>query len=313
MADVITVGEILVEIMREKMGLGLSKPGKFLGPFPSGAPAIFTDAVVRLGTSARIVGGVANDEFGKCILNRLEEDGVDTKYIREVDYPSTGTAFVSYFSDGSRKFIYHMENSAAGIITEEDIKEKFVKNAKALHLSGSAIAMSKNMRSACKKAIEIAKDSGTIVSFDPNIRPALLKNSEIETVFSFAKESSDLLIPSTEELETITGENIEENAVKKLLENSKLVALKDGGKGCRLYTKDEKVETDAFEVEEVDPTGAGDAFSAGIVVGWLENKNLKELSVFSNAVGANAVTKMGPMEGLAWREDIDLMVEEKRK
>lgn len=309
MTEVVTVGEILVEIMRKKVDQGLEKPDGFVGPFPSGAPAIFTDAVRRLGVDSSIIGGVGNDEFGNCVLNRLKEDGVDITGIKKVNYPPTGTAFVSYFSDGSRKFLYHMENSAAGTIGREDVERSFVKNAGALHLSGSALAMGRKMRKACKKALDIADKSGLLISFDPNIRATLLKKSEIEEVFSFAKKSADILTPSTEELETITGSKDEDKAAKELLKNSSLVAVKDGGNGCRLYTDKDSVGSGAYEVEEVDSTGAGDAFSAGIVVGWLEGMELRKLSLFANAVGGKAVTEKGPMEGLAWREEIEEMIE----
>lgn len=311
MPKVVTIGELLVEIMRESVDRGLKEIGTFVGPFPSGAPAIFIDQVKRLGTDAGIIGGVGNDDFGNCILDRLDEDGVNTSKIKKLDYPSTGTAFVSYFSDGSRKFIYHMENSAAGTIGPKDVNENLLRDAEVLHVSGSALAMDKGMRSALKKSLDIAKNSGTTISFDPNVRESLLKNSDVKDVLSLAIDCSDILIPSKEELSSISGTNDEIKGAEKLLEQSSLVAVKAGGEGCRLYTSEEETSAEAFEVEEIDPTGAGDAFSAGIVIGWLENMNLKDLSVFANAVGAKAVTKMGPMEGLAWRNEIEKMLSEK--
>ena len=91
------------------------------------------------------------------------------------------------------------------------------------------------------------------------------------------------------------------------------VAVKNGKERCRIYTKDKKVEARSFDVKEVDPTGAGDAFSAGMVVGWLEGMNLEKLAIFANAVGGRAVTAKGPMEGLAWRSEIDKMVNKEYK
>ena len=99
---VITLGEILVEVMRPRAGMPLSKTGSFAGPFPSGAPAIFIDAVARLGHGAAIVGAVGRDGFGENVLQRLEANGVCTALIDEVADLPTATAHVSYDHDGSR-------------------------------------------------------------------------------------------------------------------------------------------------------------------------------------------------------------------
>lgn len=87
--------------------------GTFKGPYPSGAPAIFIDTVARLGHSAGILGGVGKDDFGTCLLGRLKGDGVDVSHVIESDTCATGAAFVTYFADGSRKFIFHMGNTPA--------------------------------------------------------------------------------------------------------------------------------------------------------------------------------------------------------
>src|SRR5215472_1260234 len=76
MSDVLTVGELLAEFMAERVGQTFSEPGTFLGPYPSGAPAIFVDQVAKTGTSAAMVGWVGEDGFGDLILNRLSGDGV---------------------------------------------------------------------------------------------------------------------------------------------------------------------------------------------------------------------------------------------
>ena len=77
MCDVWAMGELLVEVMRPQAGLSLAETGPLVGPFPSGAPGIFIDAVARLGHSAAIVSGVGDDDFGRCILQRLRRDGVE--------------------------------------------------------------------------------------------------------------------------------------------------------------------------------------------------------------------------------------------
>lgn len=307
---VITIGEILVEIMRKEVDSPLDKPDVFIGPFPSGAPAIFIDAVSRLGSQAGIVGGIGDDEFGNCLRRRLEADGVDTSGIKVGGGLSTGVAFVSYFSDGSRKFLYHMGNSAAGIIDEGDVRRDYISQGSVLHINGSSLAMGEKMRLACYKAVEYAKDEGLEVSFDPNLRTELLGVEKTREICAPVLNACDLLIPGADELQGITGVGSEKSAIEVMLEKGvKFVAVKDGSSGCRLYENSSVYVGDPFDVEEVDPTGAGDAFSAAIVVGWKEGMKTDELAKFANTVGALAVTEKGPMEGIPKRIEIDRLLE----
>ncbi|GAI21641.1 unnamed protein product, partial [marine sediment metagenome] len=154
---VITIGEMLVEIMRKDVDVPLGEPAEFAGPFPSGAPAIFIDAVAKLGTSAGIIGSVGRDEFGGCILERLVKDGVDTSMVKVGELP-TGVAFVAYSSDGSRKFIYHMNNSAAGAVDADEIPKEYVESASVVHISGSSLAMGERMGEVCYKAVKMGKE-----------------------------------------------------------------------------------------------------------------------------------------------------------
>ena len=305
---VVTIGEMLVEIMRRDVDVPLGKPAEFVGPFPNGAPAIFIDAVAKLGISAGIIGSVGRDEFGECIMRRLEGDGVDTSIVKRIGNLSTGMTFVSYRSDGSRRFIYHMENSAAGAITAADVPEEYVRKASVIHISGSSLDMGAGMREACYKAIEIGRRAGAYISFDPNIRKELGSERLME-MFSPVLESCTLFIPTSDELVEICGTG-EKEAAKMMLERGvEVVAVKDGKRGCRIYTKDPRVEAPTFEhIKAVDPTGAGDAFSAAVVVGYLEGMDPSKLAVFANAAGSCAVSAKGPMEGLAWKDRIEEMM-----
>ena len=107
------MGELLVEVMRPEPDLPLGRPGPFLGPYPSGAPGIFIDAVARLGHSGGIVSGVGDDEFGRLVTERLSADGVRIDRVEVVPGRSTGVAFIAYTSDGSRSYIFHWAGTPA--------------------------------------------------------------------------------------------------------------------------------------------------------------------------------------------------------
>lgn len=121
MPTILTVGEILVEIMAARRGQTFTEAGTFTGPYASGAPAIFIDQVARLGAGARMVSRVGDDGFGQLNRNRLSVDGVDVRFVGvDPDVP-TGIAFVTYAVDGSRSFLFTAASSAAARLTAEHV------------------------------------------------------------------------------------------------------------------------------------------------------------------------------------------------
>src|SRR5512135_3451821 len=96
--EVVSVGNLLVEVMRTKLDQPLNQPAEFAGPFPSGDCAIYIDTIARLGHSAGFIGAVGPDDFGRCILERFERDVVDASQIATLKGETTGVAFVAYFS-----------------------------------------------------------------------------------------------------------------------------------------------------------------------------------------------------------------------
>jgi sugar/nucleoside kinase (ribokinase family) len=298
MAEIWTMGEILVEIMRPKADIPLSKPDTFFGPYPSGAPAIFINTAAKLGHSAAIIGGVGKDDFGTCVLERLQQSGVTTDYVLESNTGSTAVAFVTYFSDGSRRFIYHIDGTPAVEASSPDsIEEKEL--GRYFHLMGCSLMANPGFREEIIKTVTQMADRGTKISLDPNVRPELLKDESIHDVLGPILERTSVLLPGVSELQLISEEDSIDRGVQKLFKNPvlELVVVKQGKEGAILYSREQKVETPAFSVEEVDPTGAGDCFDAGFLCGLLEGKTLYECGELAAAVGALNATAFGPMEG----------------
>ncbi|MDO5091604.1 MAG: PfkB family carbohydrate kinase, partial [Cardiobacteriaceae bacterium] len=103
---ILTIGEILAEIVATEKGDGFLQPQPLIGPFPSGAPAIFIDQVGKLGVPCAILSRVGDDDFGALNIQRLQQDGVDTSGIAIAKGEATGSAFVRYREDGSRRFVF---------------------------------------------------------------------------------------------------------------------------------------------------------------------------------------------------------------
>ena len=202
MYDIVTVGEILVEILTEKTDQEFSKAGTLLGPFPSGAPAIAIDQAARMGVKTAIIAKIGDDDFGLLNKERLRQNGVDISDIIETKDNATGVAFVTYFANGDRKFIYHFTHAACGELRPDDVKEEVVTNTRYIHIMGCSISGSPSMGSAIMQAVRLAKKQNVKISFDPNIRPELLKGQ----VMDFYKEildAADILLTGKSELECL--------------------------------------------------------------------------------------------------------------
>src|SRR5476651_2792577 len=114
----------MVEIMATRIGQSFREPGTLIGPFASGAPAIFIDQVAKLGSPCAMIGCVGDDDFGVLNVERLRSDGVDVSGIAVLKDATTGSAFVTYREDGDRDFIYNITNSASAQLSVANVRDE---------------------------------------------------------------------------------------------------------------------------------------------------------------------------------------------
>ncbi len=305
----VCVGEILVEIVATTIGDGFLAAQPLVGPYPSGAPAIFIDQCGRFGGRAAMIGAVGNDDFGQVNLERLRRDGVDVSAVAlDPDYP-TGSAFVRYRASGSRDFVYNIATSAAARFGWTEAVSTLVARAGHLHVMGSALSM----RSACDvidRAVDIIKSRGGTLSLDPNLRKELRLDADSEQRFAALVARADLLLPSGEELERAAGVDGEAHAVQRLFElGVKEIVLKRGADGATCFSHDgTHFDAAAFDVAEVDPTGAGDCFGGAYVTCRRLGMSIEASLLYGCAAGARNVTVRGPMEGAGTRAELDAFI-----
>ncbi|WFU11758.1 sugar kinase (plasmid) [Rhizobium sp. CB3090] len=305
----ITVGEILVEVMATTTGFGFKEAQSLYGPFPSGAPAIFIDQVARLGGAAGIIASVGNDDFGALNVERLQNDGVDTSAISISTDRPTGSAFVRYRDDGSRDFIFNIMHSAAGSIELSPQAKALIARAGHVHVMGSAFAIP-GAEVAIRTAIEAVHERGGSVSFDPNVRKELLGSGNLRQQFEYMLRNADLLLPSGEELFVAAGIEGEAAAVTHLhgLGIDEIV-LKRGKDGATYFgAAGARYDFHGFVVEEVDPTGAGDAFGATYLTSRRQGLGPEASLERAAAAGARNVTLQGPMTGLPNIIELDAFI-----
>jgi sugar/nucleoside kinase (ribokinase family) len=308
MCEVWTMGELLVEIMRPRPGLDFSEPGPFVGPFPSGAPGIFADTVARLGHTCGIISGVGDDDFGRAILARLARDGVNTQRVVVVPEKSTGVAFVTYFADGSRKYLFHWDGTPA--VMADAPPAEALPPATYFHLMGCSLMANQRFRQSVLTAVERFAGQGTKIAFDPNIRFELLQSESIEAIVRPVLARASVLMPGERELKLLSGVDDLDGAARAMFGRYplELIAVKRGRRGCTVLTPEKRADVPAFAIQEVDPTGAGDCFDAGLLCGLLEGRPVEDCARWGAAAGALNAGAFGPMEGRISRETIGQML-----
>ncbi|KAL4621732.1 hypothetical protein ACB092_06G250700 [Castanea dentata] len=245
----------------------------------------------------------------------LVQNNVDNFGMRFDPHARTALAFVTLRDDGEREFMFYCNPSADMLLHQDEIDANLFKKANIFHY-GSISLTEEPRRSAHLAAMDIAKKTGCLISFDPNLRLPLWPSAEAarDGIMSIWNQS-DITKISEEEITFLTGGDDpydDDVVLKKLFHpNLKLLLVTDGAQGCRYYTKLCRYSRAGFKAEAVDTTGAGHAFVGGILNIlasdpnlYKDEKRLREAVQFANVCGAITVTKRGAIPALPTKEAV---------
>ncbi|HCW54764.1 MAG TPA: sugar kinase [Clostridium sp.] len=303
--EVVTFGESMVVFSPQNSG-----PLRYVNTFEKsigGAESNVATALAKLNHSAGWFSKLSDDEFGRNVQNVIRAEGVDTSRVILDSQHSTGIIFKEYYQRSNPNVYYYRKGSAASTLSCEDIDEEYIKSAKILHLTGITPAISESARQAVFRAIDIAKNNGVLVSFDPNIRLKLWTIDEAREVLVKIAEMADIVMPGLDEAELLLGlTDKDEIADYFLNKEAKIVAIKLGANGCYIKNKTESVLCSGYNVSDIlrDTVGAGDGFAAGFLAGFLEELQLNEIGKYANGVGAMATLANGDMTGYPTRDQL---------
>jgi sugar/nucleoside kinase (ribokinase family) len=248
-------------------------------------------ALVRLGLDARVVGKVGADPFGDFILRLLDERGVDRRGVLQDSAVSTSATVVLVDSAGERTFL-HLPG-ANGRLRREELDEDALFSGKALHVAG-ALVMPELDGSPTAGVLEEARARGLRTSLD-TVWDATGRWERLLPSLPHL----DLFVPSLAEGSAISGQPEPESIAFWLRERGVgIVALKLGAEGCFVASEEFEGFVAAPAVDAIDGTGAGDAFAAGLLYGYLAGWPLERSAALANASGALAATAVGAVEGV---------------
>lgn len=308
MPKVLTIGEVIAEIYATTLGDGFLVPQPLIGPFPAGAPAIFIDQVAKLGVPAAIVSRVGDDDFGHLNLARFAKDGVETSGIEVVQALPTGSAFVRYQADGSRKFVFNIARSACGELAMTPKIAELIESCTHLHIMGSSLS-SESVLKLTMEAVEMLKGAGGTVSFDPNLRPELPLGEDKRQALQTILDLTDVFLPSGNEIFLFTHATTEAAAIDELLARGvHAIVHKKGRDGASYYSAQRRLQAPALHAEEIDPTGEGDAFGGAFIAGVLLQEPLETTLEMACAAGARAVSYRGAMQGTSTRAELQAFI-----
>lgn len=310
MPTVLCLGEALVDFVADTPDCSLIDcPG--FRKAAGGAVANVSVGLARLGVDVAFIGGVGEDPFGHFLERTFAASGVDTRFVRFDQSARTGLAFVSLQADGERDFVFFRNPSADMLLEPEDVPDVALDGCRFYHF-GSISLIQDPSRAATLRTLERARAKGAVISFDPNLRPALwpdLESARREILAGLPL--ADVVKVSEEEAEFLYGPgSLEEHAELLHAAGPTLVSITRGRSGCRISNRSFAISVPGFEVVAVDATGAGDGFTAALLAGLLQSPapetlnsaQLERLARFANAVGALTCTEKGAIPALPTRE-----------
>ena len=317
--DVVALGELLIDFTEN----GISTQGNpILEANPGGAPCNVLAMLNKLGKKTAFIGKVGNDTFGRQLAEEVQQSGTDTTNLILDDTVHTTLAFVHTFPDGEREFSFYRNPGADMMLKKEEVMADIIKEAKIFHF-GTLSSTHEGVRAATRYAIDIAKESGALISFDPNLREPLwdfLEDARKEIEYGLSK--CDILKISDNELEFMTGTKDYSKGVKILREqyDIKIIFVTLGKDGSLACYKDLTSEQPTFsEIKAIEKTGAGDTFE-GCALNYLlehdfdslKEENLSELLLFANAGASLITTRKGALKVMPDKTEIENLIRDGR-
>lgn len=310
--DVTALGELLIDFTEN----GTSAQGNpIMEANPGGAPCNVLAMLERLGKKTAFIGKVGKDMFGNQLKAAVEEVGIDTKALIMDEEVHTTLAFVHTYPDGDRDFSFYRNPGADMMLTKDEVPDDLIRDSRIFHF-GTLSSTYEGVREATRHAIEVAKEAGCIITFDPNLRPPLWKSLEDARVeIEYGLTKCDVLKISDNEVEFLFDTTDYDKGAALIEEkyHIPLVLITLGKDGSRAYYKGRRVECTPFLQENtIETTGAGDTFCASILnyvldhgLEDLSDENLMEMLTFANAGASLITTRKGALRVMPTREEVE--------
>ena len=311
--DVVALGELLVDFTQN----GLSEQGNTLFEAnPGGAPANVLAMLRKLGKSCAFIGKVGKDSFGDMLARTVADAGIDTRALMRDPVIPTTLAVVHTFPNGDRDFSFYRKPGADIMLRIEELDEDMLRACRIFHF-GTLSLTDEPCKSATKRAYDLAKASGALISFDPNLRPPLWPDEKsAKAAIEWGLARCDILKISDNEIEFMTGEKDFDKGAAILqarYPQIRLLNVTAGADGSFSYYGKKHVFVPACKLGGViETTGAGDTFCASVLnfvlergLDGLSEDDLTAMLRFANTAAYIVTTKKGEIRSMPAREQVE--------
>lgn len=273
---------------------------------PGGCAANTAIVLGRLGVPATVVGTVGDDLFGELVERYLESRGIDTSgVLRAPGFGTSKTVALSVVGD-DRRFFHTF--GANGALTAEDIPQAALEAAEVVYVGGYLVLPALRQQELAER-FRLARRHGTRIVLDVVV-PTDREDLSLDAVRELLP-LADYFLPNEDEARGLTGESDPRAQAGRIVEaGARTVVIKRGQNGVFVRSGDETFELPAPPIEAVEPSGAGDAFAAGLIVGMLEGWSLESTVRFASVCGASACTALGCYAGAFTRDEADAFLAE---
>jgi len=296
--DIAALGEAMVEFNQTRPG----EPQYLQGFGGDTSNAVI--AAARAGAKTTYLTRLGADKFADELMSLWTREGVDTSGIEQDELAPTGIYFVTHGKAG-HEFHYRRAGSAASLMTPAWLPRAHIRASRVLHVSGISLAISATARETVLEAMRLAKDAGTLVSLDANLRLKLWSLAEAQATMTRAIALCDIFLPSLEDAAALSGREHPEPIVDWAhgLGAAKVV-LKLGEQGALVSDGTHRELLPAYRVEAVDATGAGDCFAGNLLARLCAGDSIVDAARYANAAAALAVQGFGAVAPLPRPEQV---------
>jgi len=309
--DLICMGRAAVDLYAEQLGARLEDVQTF-AKYLGGSPTNTAVGAARLGLSVGLVSRVGDEHNGRFVREALQREGVDVSCLVTDPSRLTALVFLGIKDPDTFPLLFYRQHCADMALCEGDIAPAYIASAKALVVSGTHLSQP-GPRAACLKAMHAARAAGTRVVLDIDYRPVLwglttpglgerrfVASAAVSKQLQAVLPLCDLVVGTEEEVHIAGGSTDSRTALCRIRElGSALIVMKRGPMGCVAFPAAIPPELDAgvrgpgFPVEVFNVLGAGDAFMAGLLRGYVRDEPLPDALRYANACGAIVVSRHG--------------------
>ncbi|OHR74211.1 5-dehydro-2-deoxygluconokinase [Bacillus sp. HMSC76G11] len=318
--DFIGVGRLCIDLNANEINRPMEETRTFT-KYVGGSPANISIGMSRLGKKTGFIGRVADDQMGRFIVQYLKENQIDTSnVITDKSGSVTGLAFTEIKSPEDCSILLYRDNAADLKLEPQDVREDYIKQAKSLLISGTALAKSPS-REAVFLVLEYARKHGVIVFFDIDYRPYTWTSQEETAIYyNLAAEKCDVIIGTREEFDMMeqfeqrTEANDWQTAQKWFDYHAKIVVIKHGKDGSIAYTKDGgSFEGSTFPANVIKTFGAGDSYAAGLIYGLMQGWKLPKAMEYGSAAAAIVISSHSCSDAMPTEEQVDRFIKKHRQ